>query len=92
MENDFTSLEKDIITFLKKEVSSREEAERGLAYYNMLFGPALDLAEKAVKRYVKVVKAADTENIPEDTITYRIVGLFESALMDRLKGDVNEDN
>jgi len=47
----------------------------------------LSVLEKAIKRYVKVIKAADTENIPEDTITYRIVGLFESALMDRLKGD-----
>jgi len=85
--NDFTSIEKAIITSLKKGVSSREEAERGLAYYKMLFEPALGLVEKAIKRYVKVIKAADTENIPEDTITYRIVGLFESALMDRLKGD-----
>lgn len=89
MENDFNSLEKEIIKSLKKEITSREDAERGLAYYKMLFEPALDLAEKAIKQYIKVIKAAGTEDIPEDTITYRIVGLFESALMDRLKGVAN---
>lgn len=89
MENDFNSLEKEIIKSLKKEVHSRDDVERGLAYYKMLFEPALDLAEKAIKQYTKVIKAADTENMPEDTIAYRIVGLFESALMDRLKGVAN---
>jgi hypothetical protein len=92
MEDEFTSLEKDVIKSLKKEISSREDAERGLAYYKMLFEPALDLAEKAVKRYTKILKAADTENIPEDAIAYHIVGLFESALMDRIKGVKNENN
>lgn len=92
MEDDFTPIEKDIIKSLKKEISSREDAERGLAYYKMLFEPALDLAEKAVKRYTEVLKAADTENVPEDAIAYHIVGLFESALIDRLKGVENENN
>lgn len=55
----------------------------------MLFEPALDLAEKAVRRYTKILKAADTEDIPEDAIAYHIVGLFESALMDRIKGVEN---
>lgn len=92
MENDFNSLEKEIIKSLKKEVHSRDDVERGLAYYKMLFEPALDLAEKAIKQYTKVIKAANTENMPEDTIAYRIVGLFESALMDRIKGVENENN
>lgn len=86
MENDFNSLEKEIIKSLKKEVLSKDDVERGLAYYKTLFEPALDLAEKAIKQYTKVIKAADTENIPEDTIAYRIVDLFESALMDRIRG------
>ena len=92
MEDDFNSLEKEIIKSLKKEIQSRDDVERGLAYYKMLFEPVLDLAEKAIKQYIKVIKAADTENVPEDTIAYRIVGLFESALMDRLKGVENENN
>lgn len=33
MENDFNSLEKEIIKSLKKEVHSRDDVERGLAYY-----------------------------------------------------------
>ena len=90
MENDFNSLEKEIIKSLKKEIISRDDIDRGLAYYKMLFEPALDLAEKAIKQYTKVIKASDTENIPEDTIAYHIVGLFESALMDRIKGEYNE--
>ena len=89
MENDFNSLEKEIIKSLKKEIHSRDDVERGLAYYKMLFEPALDLAEKAIKQYIKVIKAADSEDIPEDTIAYRIVGLFESALMDRIRGVEN---
>ena len=89
MENDFNSLEKEIIKSLKKEIHSRDDVERGLAYYKMLFEPALDLAEKAIKQYIKVIKAAGSEDIPEDTIAYRIVELFESALMDRLKGVAN---
>ena len=92
MEDNFNSLEKDIIKSLKKEITSREDAERGLAYYKMLFEPALDLAEKAIKHYTKILKAADTENIPEDTIAYHIIGLFESALMDRIRGVGNENN
>ena len=89
MENDFNSLEKEIIKSLKKEIHSRDDVELGLAYYKMLFEPVLDLAEKAIKQYIKVIKAANTENVPEDTITYRIVGLFESALMDRIRGVEN---
>ena len=89
MEDDFNSLEKEIIKSLKKEIQSRDDVERGLAYYKMLFEPVLDLAEKAIKQYIKVIKAAGSEDIPEDTIAYRIVGLFESALMDRLKGVAN---
>ena len=50
----------------------------------MLFDPVLDLAEKAVKRFIKVIKAAGTEDIPEDTIIYRIVELFESDLINKL--------
>lgn len=92
MENDFNSLEKEIIKSFKKEVHSRDDVERGLAYYKMLFEPALDLAEKAIKQYIKVIKAAGSEDIPEDTIAYRIVGLFESALMDRIRGVENENN
>ena len=49
MENDFNSLEKEIIKSFKKEVHSRDDVERGLAYYKMLFEPVLDLAEKAIK-------------------------------------------
>lgn len=89
---DFTPIEKDIIKSLKKEITSREDAERGLTYYKMLFGPALDLAEKAVKRYTKVLKAAGTKDIPEDAITYHIIGIFTDALIDRLKGVGNENN
>lgn len=92
MENDFNSLEKEIIKSLKKEIQSRDDVERGLAYYKMLFEPVLDLAEKAIKQYIKVIKAASTEDIPEDTIAYRIVELFESALMDRIRGVENENN
>ena len=92
MENDFNSLEKEIIKSLKKETHSKDDVERGLAYYKMLFEPALDLAEKAIKQYAKVIKAADTENMSEDTIAYHIVGLFESALMDRIRGVENENN
>ena len=89
MENDFNSLEKEIIKSLKKEIHSRDDVELGLAYYKMLFEPVLDLAEKAIKQYIKVIKAAGSEDIPEDTIAYRIAGLFESALMDRIKGVKN---
>lgn len=83
-ENDFTSIEKDLINSLKKEVLSKDDVERGLAYYKMLFDPVLDLAEKAIKQYIKVIKAAGTEDIPEDTITYRIVELLESDLINKL--------
>ena len=84
MENDFNSLEKEIIKSLKKEIHSRDDVERGLAYYKMLFEPALDLAEKAIKQYVKVLKAAGSEDIPEDTIVYHIVELFKSVLINKL--------
>ena len=88
-EDDFNSIEKNLIKSLKKEVLSKDDIDFRFAYYKMLFEPVLDLAEKAIKQYVKVIKAAGTEDIPEDTIVYRIVELFESALMDRLKGVAN---
>ena len=88
-ENEFNSIEKNLIKSLKKEVLSKDDIDFRFAYYKMLFDPVLDLAEKAIKQYVKVIKAAGTEDIPEDTIVYRIVELFESALMDRLKGVAN---
>ena len=91
-EDDFNSIEKILINSLKKEVLSKDDIEFRFAYYKMLFDPVLDLAEKAIKKYVKVIKAAGTEDIPEDTITYRIVELFESALMDRFRGVENENN
>ena len=84
MENDFNSLEKEIIKSLKKEIQSRDDVERGLAYYKMLFEPVLDLAEKAIKQYVKVLKAAGTENMSEEELTCRIIELFESDLMNKL--------
>ena len=61
MENDFTSIEKEIIKSLKKEVLSKDDIEFRFAYYKMLFDPVLDLAEKAIKQYIKVIKAADNE-------------------------------
>ena len=88
-EDDFNSIEKNLIKSLKKEVLSKDDIEFRFSYYKMLFDPVLDLAEKAIKQYIKVIKAAGTEDIPEDTIVYRIVELFESALMDRLKGVAN---
>ena len=84
MENDFNSLEKEIIKSLKKEIHSRDDVERGLAYYKMLFEPVLDLAEKAIKQYIKVIKAADNENMSEEELTCRIVELFESDLINKL--------
>lgn len=83
-EDDFTSIEKALIKSLKKEVLSKDDIEFRFAYYKMLFDPVLDLAEKAIKQYAKVIKAAGTEDIPEDTITYRIVELFESDLINKL--------
>ena len=83
-ENEFNSIEKDLIKSLKKEVLSRDDIEFRFTYYKMLFDPVLDLAEKAVKRFIKVIKAAGSEDIPEDTITYRIVELFESDLINKL--------
>ena len=50
----------------------------------MLFEPVLDLAEKAIKQYIKVIKAADTENMSEEELTCRIVELFESDLINKL--------
>ena len=86
MEDDFTSIEKDLIKSLKKEVLSKDDIDFRFAYYKMLFDPVLDLAEKAIKKYVKVLKAADNENMSEDELTCRIVELFESDLMDRING------
>ena len=83
-EDDFNSIEKNLINSLKKEVLSKDDIELRFTYYKMLFDPVLDFAEKAVKRYVKVIKAAGTEDIPEDTIIYRIVELFESDLINKL--------
>ena len=83
-ENEFTSIEKNLIKSLKKEVLSKDDIEFRFAYYKMLFDPVLDLAEKAIKQYVKVIKAADTENISEEELTCRIVELFESDLINKL--------
>ena len=84
MENEFTSIEKNLIKSLKKEVLSKDDIDFRFAYYKMLFDPVLDLAEKAIKQYVKVIKAADNENMSEEELTCRIVELFESDLMDKL--------
>ena len=83
-ENDFTSIEKKLIKSLKKEVLSKDDIDFRFAYYKMLFDPVLDLAEKAIKQYTKVIKAADTENMSEEELTCRIVELFESDLMNKL--------
>ena len=84
MEDEFTSIEKKIIKSLKKEVLSKDDIDFRFAYYKMLFDPVLDLAEKAIKQYTKVIKAADTENMSEEELTCRIVELFESDLMNKL--------
>ena len=83
-EDEFNSIEKNLIKSLKKEVLSRDDIDFRFAYYKMLFDPVLDLAEKAVKQYVKVLKAADNESMSEDELIYRIVELFESDLMNKL--------
>lgn len=83
-EDDFNSIEKNLIKSLKKEVLSKDDIDFRFAYYKMLFDPVLDLAEKAIKQYIKVIKAADTENMSEDVLTYRIVELFESDLINKL--------
>ena len=83
-EDEFNSIEKNLIKSLKKEVLSKDDIEFRFTYYKMLFDPVLDLAEKAVKRFIKVIKAAGSEDIPEDTIVYRIVELFESDLINKL--------
>ena len=83
-EDDFNSIEKNLINSLKKEVLSRDDIEFRFAYYKMLFDPVLDLAEKAIKQYVKVLKAADNENMSEDELVCRIVELFESDLINKL--------
>ena len=83
-ENDFNSIEKNLIKSLKKEVLSKDDIEFRFAYYKMLFDPVLDLAEKAIKQYVKVIKAADNENMSEEELTCRIIELFESDLMNKL--------
>ena len=83
-ENEFTSIEKNLIKSLKKEVLSKDDIDFRFAYYKMLFDPVLNLAEKAIKQYVKVIKAADTENMSEEELVCRIVELFESDLMNKL--------
>ena len=83
-EDDFNSIEKNLINSLKKEVLSKDDIDFRFAYYKMLFDPVLDLAEKAVKQYVKVLKAADNESISEEELICRIVELFESDLINKL--------
>ena len=83
-EDEFTSIEKNLIKSLKKEVLSKDDIDFRFAYYKMLFDPVLDLAEKAIKQYTKVIKAADNENMSEEELTCRIVELFESDLMNKL--------
>ena len=84
MEDGFNSIEKNLIKSLKKEVLSKDDIEFRFAYYKMLFDPVLDLAEKAIKQYIKVIKAADNENMSEEELVCRIVELFESDLMNKL--------
>ena len=84
MEDEFTSIEKEIIKSLKKEVLSKDDIDFRFAYYKMLFDPVLDLAEKAIKQYIKVIKAADNESMSEEEFTCRIVELFESDLINKL--------
>ena len=83
-EDEFNSIEKNLIKSLKKEVLSKDDIEFRFTYYKMLFDPVLDLAEKAIKQYVKVLKAADNENMSEEELTCRIVELFESDLINKL--------
>ena len=83
-EDDFNSIEKNLIKSLKKEVFSKDDIEFRFSYYKMLFNPVLDLAEKAIKQYIKVIKAADNENMSEEELTCRIVELFESDLINKL--------
>ena len=84
MEDDFNSIEKNLIKSLKKEVLSKDDMDFRFAYYKMLFDPVLDLAEKAIKQYVKVIKAADNERMSEEELVCRIVELFESDLINKL--------
>ena len=83
-EDEFNSIEKNLIKSLKKEVLSKDDIDFRFAYYKMLFDPVLDLAEKAIKQYTKVIKAADNENMSEEELTCRIVELFESDLINKL--------
>ena len=83
-EDNFNSIEKNLIKSLKKEVFSKDDIEFRFSYYKMLFNPVLDLAEKAIKQYIKVIKAADNENMSEEELTCRIVELFESDLINKL--------
>ena len=83
-EDDFNSIEKNLIKSLKKEVLSRDDIEFRFAYYKMLFDPVLELEEKAIKQYTKVLKTADNENMSEDELTCRIIELFESDLINKL--------
>lgn len=90
-DDDFTPIEKDIIKSLKAGASTKEDLERGVAYYMMLFEPVLLSAEKAVKQYTKVLKAAvGDEDLTEDMIAYQVIGLLQDALVDRIiKGSKN---
>ena len=81
---EFNSIEKNLIKSLKKEVLSKDDIEFRFDYYKMLFDPVLDLAEKAIKQYVKVLKAADNESMSEEELVCRIVELFESDLINKL--------
>ena len=83
-EDDFNPIEKTLIKSLKKEVLSKDDMDFRFAYYKMLFDPVLDLAEKAIKQYVKVIKAADNERMSEEELVCRIVELFESDLINKL--------
>ena len=83
-EDEFNSIEKNLIKSLKKEVLSKDDIDFRFSYYKMLFDPVLDLAEKAIKQYIKVIKAADNENMSEEELTCRIVELFESDLINKL--------
>lgn len=90
-DDDFTPIEKDIINSLKAGISTKEDLERGVAYYTMLFEPVLLSAEKAVKQYTKVMKeAAGDGDLTEDMIAYQVIGLLQDALVDRIiKGSKN---
>ena len=83
-ENEFNSIEKILIKSLKKEVLSKDDIDFRFAYYKMLFDPVLEKKKKAIKKYVKVIKAADNESMSEEELTCRIAELFESDLINKL--------